>query len=68
VFGTFYAALATGLSFVAQYGYFLRDLMRKRRPWLGQIAPIVTGINMALLATAYVCFLVAGLIAYNGIS
>jgi len=44
----------------AQYGYF----MRRRRSWFGGVARNITAINAVLIIASYVCFLVAGGIAY----
>ena len=63
VVGTALAAVATGLSFLAQYGY----LVGKRRSWFGRNARNVTAVNIVLVLLAYVCFVVAGLVAYRGL-
>ncbi len=64
VIGTAIAGLATGLSFLAQYGYF----MRKSRSWFGKAAPVLTKINIVLVLLSYVCFVVAGAVAYVALS
>lgn len=64
VIGTAIAGFATGLSFLAQYGYF----MRKSRSWLGKAAPVLTIINIVLVFLSYVCFVVAGAVAYRALS
>lgn len=63
VFDTFLAGLATGLSFLAQYGYFMRGRSR-----LGKIAPYLTKANIGLVMLSYICFVSAGAVAYFALS
>lgn len=63
VVGTALASTATGLSFLAQYGY----MMGKRRARIGRYALIITAMNVVLVMLSHVCFLVAGLLAYKGL-
>lgn len=62
VIGTALAGLATGLSFLAQYGYFTQE----RRSRLAKMAPKLTKINILLVFLSYVCFIAAGFVAYRG--
>jgi hypothetical protein len=64
VIGTALAAVATGLSFLAQYGY----LAGKRRSWLGRAARNITALNIVLVLFSYGCFIIAGFIAYRGLA
>jgi hypothetical protein len=64
VAGTTLAALATGFSFLAQYGYMLG----KRRSWFGRVAPRITKLNILLILLSYGCFIAGGVIAYQGLS
>lgn len=64
VVGTALAAVATGLSFLAQYGY----MMGKRRSWFGRFARSITALNIILVMLSYVCFVVAGFVAYRGLA
>jgi hypothetical protein len=52
VVGTALAGLATGLSFLAQFGYFIR----RSRSWFGKAAPTITVVNIWLIAGSYACF------------
>jgi hypothetical protein len=63
VVGTALAAVATGLSFIAQYGYMLG----KRRSWFGRSARSITAANIVLVLLSYICFVVAGFLAYKGL-
>ena len=60
--GTALAGLATGLSFLAQYAYFIR----KSNPKLGKRAPMLTKINIYLVLASLTCFIVASFVAYRG--
>jgi len=60
VIGTALAGVATGLSFLAQYGYF----MRRSRSWFGKAARSITALNIVLILLSYACFVAAGLLAY----
>jgi hypothetical protein len=62
VIGTTLAAVATGLSFLAQYGY----MMGKRRSQFGRSARDITAANIVLVMLSYVCFVSAGFLAYKG--
>jgi hypothetical protein len=64
IIGAALAAVATGLSFLAQYGY----LVGKRRSWFGRSAQSITAANIVLVLFSYVCFVVAGFIAYRGLA
>ena len=59
VVGAGLAAVATGLSFLAQYGYLMR-----RKSTLGKLAPRLTIANMVLVCFSLLCFVGAGAIAY----
>jgi hypothetical protein len=63
VFGTAVAAVATGLSFLAQYGY----MTGKRRSLLGRHARSITAANIILVMLSYFCFVAAGLVAFAGL-
>lgn len=58
VIGTACAGLATGLSFLAQYGYLVR------RSWFGRRARYLTATNIVLVAASYLCFVIAGIVGY----
>jgi len=60
VVGTALAGLATSLSFLAQYGYF----MRKSRSWFGRNARSITALNIVMIMFSHACFVAAGVIAY----
>lgn len=62
VIGTALAAMATGLSFLAQYGY----MMGKRRSQFGRSARDITTTNIVLVMLSYTCFVSAGFLAYKG--
>ena len=62
VIGTALATVATGLSFLAQYGY----MMGKRRSRFGRSAKDITAANIVLVMLSYVCFVAAGFLAYKG--
>lgn len=64
VVGTFLAAVATGFSFLAQYGY----MVGKRRSWLGRSAQRITALNIVLIWFSYMCFVVAGFVAYGALA
>jgi hypothetical protein len=64
IVGTGLAALATGFSFLAQYGYMLG----KRRSWFGRVAPRITKLNIFLILLSYACFIAGGAIACQGLS
>ena len=64
VIGTALAGLATGLSFLAQYGYF----MRRSRSWFGKAARSLTVLNIVFIGLSYVCFVTAGVIAFFALS
>ena len=64
VVGTALAGVATGLSFLAQYGYF----MQKSRSWFGRAARSLTAANIVLVGASYVCFVVAGFVAYRALA
>jgi hypothetical protein len=49
VIGTALAGIATGLSFLAQYGYF----MRRSRSWFGKAARSITALNILLIMFSY---------------
>ena len=63
VVGTALAGVATGLSFLALYGYF----MRRSRSWFGKAARSITALNIVLILTSYACFVAAGTIAYRAL-
>lgn len=63
IVGTTLAGMATGLSFVAQYGYFIRS----RDHWLGRHAVVFTFFNVLLVTASYAAFLLAGFIAFCAI-
>jgi hypothetical protein len=63
VIGTALAAVATGLSFLAQYGY----MTGKRRSMLGRHARSITAANITLVMLSYFCFVAAGLVAFGGL-
>lgn len=63
VIGTALAAVATGLSFLAQYGYMLG----KRRSPLGRNARSITALNITLVMLSYCCFVGAGFVAFAGL-
>lgn len=60
VVGTALAGIATGLSFLAQYGYF----MRRSRSWFGRAARNITAMNIVLIILSYACFVAAGVVAF----
>ena len=62
VIGTALAMVATGLSFLAQYGY----MMGKRRSRFGRSEKDITAANIVLVMISYVCFVLAGFLAYKG--
>jgi hypothetical protein len=64
VIGTALAGIATGLSFLAQYGYF----MRSSRSWFGRAARSITALNVALIVVSYGCFVAAGAVAYRALA
>ena len=63
VIGTALAGIATGLSFLAQYGHF----MRRKRSWFGKVTRNITAANIVLILSSYGCFVVAGVIAYRAL-
>lgn len=63
VIGTAFAAVATGLSFLAQYGY----MIGKRRSILGRHARSITAANITLVLLSYFCFVAAGFVAFGGL-
>jgi hypothetical protein len=63
VVGAALAGLATGMSFLAQYGYFMR-----RRSWFGRIASKLTLLNICLVLLSYISFISAGVVAYRALS
>jgi hypothetical protein len=63
VVGTALASLATGLSFLAQYGY----MMGKRRSTFGRHARSITAANIVLVLLSHLCFVIAGWLAYKGL-
>jgi len=63
VVGTALAAVATGLSFLAQYGY----MIGKRRSVLGRYARNVTALNITMVMLSYFCFVGAGFVAFGGL-
>jgi hypothetical protein len=63
VVGTAFAAVATGLSFLAQYGY----MTGKRRSSLGRNARSITAANVTLVMLSYFCFVAAGFVAFLGL-
>jgi uncharacterized membrane protein YidH (DUF202 family) len=62
VVGTALASIATGLSFLAQYGY----MMGKRRSLFGRSAKSLTAANIVLVMLSHVCFVLAGFLACKG--
>ena len=63
VIGVGLAVAATGLSFVAQYGYLMR-----RHTWVGKRAIYFTWVNMALVFASLVSFVVGGAWAYRALT
>lgn len=63
VIGVGLAVAATGLSFLAQYGYLLR-----RNSRLGKFAAHFTWANMALVFASLLCFVVVGAQAYYALA
>lgn len=63
VIGVALAVAATGLSFVAQYGYLMR-----RNSRVGRFALHFTWANVVLVCASLVCFVVGGAQAYYALA